>query len=365
MIRFLDGFRDPTAARALGAEIEVLGARLSAAGRSVTLMEVCGTHTMAISRFGIRSMLPDSVSLVSGPGCPVCVTPPGYLDAAIDLARRGIHLCTFGDMVRVPASNGAALEGVRASGGVVQVCYSPGDAVTYAREHPDVEVVFLAIGFETTLAPTVSILLRPDLPRNFSMLTAFKLVPPALRALMADPGIAIDAFLCPAHVSVITGAEVYREFSGPEGVPCVIAGFEPLDILSGIRAMLMQLLEGRAEVENEYERVVSPEGNVRAQAVMAQTLTPVDADWRGIGSIPSSGMALREAFHAYDAARRFELEIGPGEEPGGCACGVVIKGHMAPKACPLFGTRCTPATPVGPCMVSTEGSCAAAFQYET
>ncbi len=363
-MKYLEGFRNPGAARALRADIAAQAATLAARGRTLTIMEVCGSHTMAIARYGIRELLPENVDLVSGPGCPVCVTNPGYLDAAIALAARGVQLVTFGDMLNVPGS-ASSLAACRARGGDVRVCYGPATALELARAQPEREVVFLAIGFETTCAPSVSMLdrARREGVRNLSLLTAFKLVPPALAALRTDPDLRIDAFLCPAHVSAIIGAQAYEPFAGPGGVPCVIAGFEPLDILYGLAGILRQAVHGEARVENQYARVVRQGGNPAAQALMAAYLEPADAAWRGVGVIPASGLGLRAAYGDWDAARRHNLTVGPGVEPRGCACGDVIKGKLRPPACPLFGRRCTPDTPVGPCMVSSEGSCAAWYKY--
>jgi hydrogenase expression/formation protein HypD len=362
---YIDGFRDPAAAAALRGRLQALGAALAAQGRDVRVMEVCGSHTMSIARYGLRELLPPNVTLLSGPGCPVCVTAPGYIDAAIALAQRGAIVATFGDMLHVPGSD-RSLASCRAEGGAIEVCYSPRDALALAQANPGREVVFLGIGFETTVAPVVSLV---DLaPRaqvaNVSLLASFKLVPPALRAVLADPEVRVDAFLCPAHVSAIIGMAPYEEFARQRGRPCVIAGFEPLDILYGLCGILAQLVEGRAEVENQYARVVRPGGNPTAQAVMARFLQPADTHWRGIGLLPASGLVLRPEFAAYDAEKKFNLAIGPGRESPGCRCGDVIKGKCHPPGCPFFASRCTPLNPVGPCMVSSEGTCAAWYKYQ-
>jgi hydrogenase expression/formation protein HypD len=327
-------------------------------------MEVCGTHTMAIARSGIRSVLPDNIDLLSGPGCPVCVTEPGYIDAAVELAGAGRWIVTFGDMIDVPGST-TTLARARANGARVVPCYSPTTALTLARENPNREIVFLSVGFETTVGPAVSIVEEASQAgvRNVSLLTAFKTVPSALRTLLADPDIEIDAFLCPAHVSAIIGSRAYEPVSGSAGVPCVIAGFEPLDILLGIKGILDQIVAGESRVVNQYTRVVRENGNPKAQALIARMLEPIDARWRGIGVIPSSGLGLRSAYRTYDAARKHGLTIAPGIESPGCRCGDVIKGKLKPPECPLFGKRCTPDDAVGPCMVSAEGSCAAHFKY--
>ena len=362
---YIEPFRDPAAAAALRARLQELGAALAAAGRSVRVMEVCGSHTMAIARFGIRELLPPNVTLLSGPGCPVCVTAPGYIDAAIALARKGAMLATFGDMLNVPGSE-SSLAACRAAGGAIEVCYSPRGALALAESNHTREVVFLGIGFETTTAPVVSLigLAQHDSVKNLSLLAAFKLVPPALHAVLADPAVKVDAFLCPAHVSAIIGMHPYEPFARDHGKPCVIAGFEPLDILYGICGILTQIVEGRSVVENQYERVVRPDGNPKARAVMERFLQPADTHWRGMGLLPASGLVLRPEFAAYDAEKRFGLTIGPGRESPGCLCGDVIKGKCPPPECPFFAKRCTPLRPVGPCMVSTEGTCAAWYKYQ-
>lgn len=363
-MKYLDGFRNPAAASALRERIHRVAAPLEGRGRRVCIMEVCGSHTMAIGRHGIRDLLPPVVDLVSGPGCPVCVTDAGYVDTAIELAGRGADICTFGDMLNVPGST-TSLAAARAAGATVTICYSPLDALARARADRTREVVFLAIGFETTIAPVISLI---DMAReasldNISLLTAFKLVPPALEALATDPDLRVDGFLCPAHVSAIIGSDAYTAFATHHHRPCVVAGFEPLDILMGIEAILHQLASGEARVENQYSRVVTRQGNRRAQALMARLLQPADADWRGLGRVPASGLALRPEFERFDAERRFGLTVGRGREPAGCRCGDVIKGKIRPPDCPLFGKACTPSRAIGPCMVSSEGSCAAWFKY--
>ncbi len=362
-MRYLDGFRDPDAGRALAGQIQERGATLAAKGGRVRMMEVCGTHTMSIARYGIRDVLPENVELVSGPGCPVCVTDTGYIDAAISLAERGHIVATFGDLVRVPGSSGTLAE-ARGRGAHVEVCYSPEAALDLARAHPDREVVFLGIGFETTTAPVLSLvpLAAAAGLTNLSLLTAFKLVPPALDALLADPLVAVHAFICPAHVSAIIGSEAYRPYV-EQGVPAVVAGFEPLDILMAVSEIIDQHTRGVAELVNQYDRVVRPDGNARAQALFAKYLEPVDAAWRGIGVIPQSGLGLRSDYAAFDASLKLDAPISAGEPDKRCRCGDVLKGIITPQGCPLFGRGCTPLRPVGPCMVSSEGSCAAYFKY--
>lgn len=328
------------------------------------IMEVCGSHTMAIARYGIRDILPDRISLISGPGCPVCVTDAGYIDAAVELARRGITVVTFGDMLNVPGSE-TSLATVRSEGSPIEVCYSPRRALELAKEMPAQEIVFLAIGFETTVAPCIAIIdqAADQGIDNLSILVAFKLVPPALAALGADPELNIDAFLCPAHVSAVIGADAYTPFTGERGVPCVIAGFEPLDILLGLKGILVQRVDGTAKVDNQYSRVVTAKGNSRALAVMAKYLEATDVSWRGMGVIPLSGLALKAEWSRYDAAARHDITVRAGKMNPACLCGNVIKGIARPFDCPMFGQTCTPNRPIGPCMVSSEGYCAAYFKY--
>ena len=363
-MRYIEGFRGSRPAAYLRREIERHASVLAEQGRRVQLMEVCGSHTMAIGRFGIRGMLPENVGLLSGPGCPVCVTYAGYVDAAIELCRRGCVIATFGDMLRVPGSE-ATLAQARSEGGRVEVCYSPEGALELARRRPEQEVVFLAIDFETTVAPVVSLV--PTAERegieNLSLLVAFKVVPPALEALIADPQVRIDGFLCPAHVSAIIGSEAYRPVVDEHRLPCVVAGFEPLDILYGISGLLEMLAEDRPDLVNQYSRVVRPEGNPRAQRLIETYLEPVDTPWRGLGTIPASGLGLKPAYAAFDAESRFGVETGGGRTDPRCRCGDVLKGMVQPSECPLFATVCTPRHPVGACMVSSEGSCAAHYMY--
>jgi hydrogenase expression/formation protein HypD len=294
----------------------------------------------------------------------VCVTDAGYIDAAIDLADRGVIVATFGDMVKVRGSRESLAE-CRARGGRVEACYSPSVAIDLARSNPDKQVVFLAIGFETTVAPVVSIipLAEKNSVSNISLLTAFKLVPPALDVLVADPELRIDAFLCPAHVSAIIGSRPYEAFVEKHPIPCVIAGFEPLDILYGIEGILKQILEGKARVENQYNRVVKRDGNRRARQITDRYLAPADAVWRGLGRVPQSGLELRPAFSRYDAREKHGIQIKDGSVDPKCRCGEVIKGKIKPMECALFGRACAPLHPIGPCMVSEEGSCAAYYKF--
>jgi len=363
-MKYINGFRNPGAAGALKNDIHSLVAALPQSNRTTNIMEVCGSHTMAIARYGIRDILPAPIHLISGPGCPVCVTDAGYIDTAIELARRGVVLVTFGDMLNVPGSE-TSLAAVRSEGHAIEVCYSPLRALELAREMPDRQIVFLAIGFETTVAPALAIIERAEAEgiANLSLLVAFKLVPPALKALMGDTRLQIDAFLCPAHVSAIIGADAYLPFTGENGVPCVIAGFEPLDILLGLKGILKQLVDGVARVDNQYSRVVTAAGNALAQQLMEKYLDPADVSWRGIAVIPDSGLALKSEWSQYDAEKRHHISVSIGEVDPACRCGDVIKGIASPFDCPMFGNVCTPGKPSGPCMVSSEGSCAAYYKY--
>ncbi|MBF0176694.1 MAG: hydrogenase formation protein HypD [Magnetococcales bacterium] len=364
-MNYMDGFRRLEAAVHFRARLAGHGRALAGQGRKVHLMEVCGSHTMAIARYGIRGFLPEQVALVSGPGCPVCVTDPGLIDVAITLAGQGVIVATFGDMVRVPGSH-ATLAKARAAGGRIEICYSPLQALQLAIHHPESEVVFLAVGFETTIAPIVAMLdtaMRQGVA-NLSLLTAFKLVPPALDALLADPDIRIDGLLCPAHVSAIIGADAYRPYAERHGVACVVAGFEPLDILYGLDGLVEQLVTNKPCVDNQYSRVVKAEGNRQAQRLMAHYLEPAAAAWRGLGSIPESALVLRRQFARYDALQRHGLTLQPGRHNPRCLCGEVLKGKIRPRECSLFGVACLPEQPLGPCMVSSEGSCAAEYKYE-
>lgn len=361
-MRLIDGFRLPGAARWLARDLAALGEAL--APRRVRLMEVCGSHTMAIARHVLRDLLPDNVRLVSGPGCPVCVTDAGYVDAAIALAERGAALVTFGDMMRVPGSR-RSLADARTEGARVQVCYSPSQALASAAAEPGTDHVMLAVGFETTAAPLAA-MAREARRRglaNLTLLTAIKTVPPALDALVADPALAIDGFLCPAHVSAIIGARAYEPYAREHGRPCVVAGFEPLDILLGVKGLLEQLVADSPRVENQYERVVRPDGNPAAQRLIAEVFRPADAWWRGLGTLSDSGLELGEGYEDLDAAVRFDRPVVAGRSNPACQCGDVLKGLIEPAECRLFGEPCTPDRPLGPCMVSSEGSCAAAWKY--
>lgn len=332
----------------------------------VNLMEVCGTHTMSIHRFGLKNFLPSNVKLLSGPGCPVCVTPVSAIDYACALSRQeGITIATFGDMLRVPGSQ-SSLEKERAGGARIEIIYSPLDALDLASKNTDRTVVFLGVGFETTV-PAVALTVKKAGEkeiRNFFVLVLHKLIPPAMEALLSSGEIKLHGFICPAHVSAVIGARPYEKLLGKFHVPCVIAGFEPLDILGGIDMLLRQICSGKPSVENEYNRVVKREGNASAQAVIDEVFEVSASEWRGLGTIPSSGLAFRKKYRVYDAKSRFSISIPPRAEDGPqCLCGAVLRGVKTPADCPLFGSTCTPEHPKGACMVSSEGTCSAWFKY--
>jgi hydrogenase expression/formation protein HypD len=354
-------------------------------GGTMKIMEVCGTHTMAIARFGIRSILPEGLALISGPGCPVCVTPSSVIRQALELSQRVENtIVTFGDMMRVPTGN-QTLEMRKAEGADIRIVYSVLDMIEMAKKDPDRNFVFISVGFETTTPGTALAVLEAEKQEleNVFFLLANRRVIPALHALAAAPDIQIRGFLCPGHVSVIIGYGAYHDISERYSIPCVIAGFEPVDILMAIDDIVARIAQGAAGVGNAYGRVVTESGNSRALEIMDRIFEPVDAPWRGIGVIPQSGLTFRREYEHFDALRKFGIrhmairepavkqpavkqpanhDVSD-DEPAGCRCGDVLKGVILPTECALFGNRCTPSTPVGPCMVSTEGSCAAYYKY--
>ena len=352
-------FKDPKLARGLIETIHRL------APEHATLMEVCGTHTVAIARNGIRDLMPEGLRLASGPGCPVCVTCNRDIDTVIALARiPNVTITTFGDMTRVPGSTSSLLA-EQAAGRSVEIVYSPLDALAFAKAHPEREVVFVGVGFETT-TPLVAMAIKRAKAMglsNFTVFAAHKNMPGALELLVGDPTLELDALILPGHVSTIIGAEPYRFLAEKYGIPGVITGFEPVDVLQGIAMLVRQLHEGRAEIEIAYARGVMPEGNPVALAAIDEVFETCTATWRGLGDIPGSGYHIRDEFANFDAVRRFEPDVEPTRDPKGCRCGDVLRARIAPNECPLFRTVCTPENPVGPCMVSSEGSCAAYYRY--
>lgn len=358
-MKYVDEYRDGETARGWAERIAKVTTR------PWTLMEVCGGQTHAILRFGVDQLLPEAIRLVHGPGCPVCVTPVEILDRAHALAARPeVLFCSFGDMLRVPGSRDDLLS-VRARGGNVRMVYSPLDAVRIAKESPDQQVVFFAVGFETTAPANAMAVYQAaqEGVENFSLLVSHVRVPPAMAAVLAAPENRVQGFLAAGHVCSVMGFHEYEPLVEQYHVPIVVTGFEPVDILQGIYLCVRQLEEGRAEVENQYARAVRREGNRTAQALMEDVFDVVPRKWRGIGEIAESGLALREKYAAFDAVRRFELAELTVEEPGECLSGLVLQGIRKPTECPAFGTRCTPEHPLGATMVSSEGACAAYFRY--
>jgi hydrogenase expression/formation protein HypD len=362
-MRFVDEYRDPDLARRLAARIAEVAPR----DRHVKIMEICGGHTHAIYRFGVQGFLPANIELVHGPGCPVCVIPMGRVDDGIALAHSSddVILTCFGDMLRVPGSNGSFLDAT-AAGADIRMVYSPLDALRIARENPDRQVVFYAIGFETTAPSTALTVQRAhrDGVDNFSVLCSHVTIVPPLQAILATPDLQLDAFVAPGHVSTVVGCAPYEFIAAEHGKPVVVAGFEPLDVLEAVSWIVTQLVEGRAQVENQYSRVVSWDGNPAALQAMDDVFTLRDHfEWRGLGSLPHSALRLSDRYAALDAERRFTLPGARVADPKACQCGQVLTGTVRPWECKVFGTACTPANPIGTCMVSSEGACAAYYNY--
>ncbi len=368
-MKYIDEFRDGELARQIGLRIHA-EARTD---RLYRFMEFCGGHTHALSRYGVTELLPPQVQMIHGPGCPVCVLPIGRIDMAIQLAlARGAIVCTYGDTMRVPASQGLSLIKAKARGGDIRMVYSAADALKTAQAHPDREVVFLAIGFETTTPPTALVVLQADKLklRNFSVLCCHVLTPAAVTHILAAPDadqhgrVELDGFVGPAHVSIVIGSDPYVPFAQGWHQPVVIAGFEPLDVMQAILMLIRQVNEGRAEVENEFTRAVTPQGNLAAQQVVAEVFEVRDAfEWRGLGEVPHSALKLRDRYAAFDAEKRFDLHYQPVPDHKACECGAILRGVKRPTDCKLFGTVCTPDNPMGSCMVSSEGACAAHYSY--
>jgi hydrogenase expression/formation protein HypD len=361
-MRYVDEYRDPDLARRLSGEI----AGLVEPGRGVKLMEVCGGHTHTIYKHGVEDLLPDEVELVHGPGCPVCVIPKGRQDDAIALAERPeVIFTTFGDMMRVPGTTGSLLD-AKARGADVRMVYSPLDALRIARENPDREVVFFAIGFETT-APSTALTLRRARAEgiaNFSAFCNHVVVIPAIEAILDSPDLSLDGFVGPGHVSTVIGLRPYGFIASERGKPVVVSGFEPLDVLQSVEMLLRQLAEGRCEVENQYARVVSEQGNPLALEAIEETMELRETfEWRGLGFIPASAMRIRDTYADWDAEVRFEVPGIRVADPKACQCGEVLRGAIRPWECKVFGTACTPEQPIGTCMVSSEGACAAYYNY--
>jgi len=369
-MKYVDEFRD-------GALAQQIGARIRAEvqpGRDYRFMEFCGGHTHAIARYGVAELLPPNLRMIHGPGCPVCVLPIGRIDQAIGLAlERGAIVCTYGDTMRVPASGGLSMMKAKARGADIRMVYSAADALKIARQHPEREVVFFAIGFETTTPPTALVVKQAAQEglKNFSVLCCHVLTPGAIAHILDAPeakqwgdAVALDGFVGPAHVSIVIGSAPYEAFARDYRKPVVIAGFEPLDVMQAILMLVRQVNEGRAEVENEFTRAVSREGNHAAQAVVAEVLELRESfEWRGLGEVAYSALRLKPAYAAFDAEKRFGLTYRPVADHKQCECGAILRGVKRPTDCKLFGTVCTPDNPMGSCMVSSEGACAAHYAY--
>ncbi|MDD2897617.1 MAG: hydrogenase formation protein HypD [Desulfuromonadaceae bacterium] len=361
-MKFQDEFRSRELVQNMATTIRRMAERLPA---PVNFMEVCGTHTTSIYQYGIRSLLPENVRLVSGPGCPVCVTPIGYVDTALACAAEpDVIIATFGDMLRVPGSRSSLMK-QRACGADIRIVYSSLDAVALAQNNPDRRVVFLGVGFETT-APTIAASILEASRRkldNYCVLAAHKTMPVPMDILSGDPDLNLSGYLCPAHVSTVIGGNAYRPLADKYHIPCVVTGFEPADVMQGIEMLMAQILRNESTVEIQYRRAVTWDGNPKARALLHRIFEPCDAIWRGLGLLPGSGLAIRPEYAVFDAEQVMTLDVPVAVENPACLCGEILKGKRAPLSCPLFGTLCTPESPVGACMVSSEGTCSAAYKY--
>jgi hydrogenase expression/formation protein HypD len=368
-MKYIDEFRDGEIARKIADRL----ADEAHADKSYSFMEFCGGHTHAISRYGVAELLPPNVRMVHGPGCPVCVLPIGRIDLAIELAlKRNVIVCSYGDTMRVPASNGLSMVKAKARGGDIRMVYSAADAMSIARQNPEREVVFFAIGFETTTPPTALIIrdAQREGLKNFSVLCCHVLTPAAITHILESPEVQqygtvpIDGFVGPAHVSIVIGSGPYEQFALQYRKPVVIAGFEPLDVMQAVLMLVRQVNDGRFVVENEFTRAVNREGNLNAQALVNQVFEMRSVfEWRGLGEVPYSALKIRPAFAEYDAERRFSLDYKAVADNKACECGAILRGVKKPIDCKIFGTVCTPENPVGSCMVSSEGACAAHYSY--
>ncbi len=368
-MKYVDEFRDGQLAKGLAAAI----AREVRPDRIYSFMEFCGGHTHAISRYGVTDLLPANVRMIHGPGCPVCVLPIGRVDMAIELAvDHGVTLCTYADTVRIPASKGLSLMKAKAQGGDIRMIYSAADALSLAQQQPDRQVVFFAIGFETTTPPTAVVIKQARALglKNFSVLCCHVLTPSAISAILESPEVRqygtvpLDGFIGPAHVSTVIGSRPYEFFAEEYRKPVVIAGFEPLDVMQAILMLVKQVNEGRAEVENEFSRAVTRDGNIKAQNLVAEVFElRREFEWRGLNLVPYSALRIRKEFAEFDAERRFPVAYRPVADNKACECGAILRGVKRPQDCKLFGTVCTPENPVGSCMVSSEGACAAHYTY--
>jgi hydrogenase expression/formation protein HypD len=357
-MKYIDEYRDKNIVQSLAKKIRQVSKK------EIVLMEVCGGHTMSIQKFGIPSLLPENIKLVSGPGCPVCVSSRNFIDHAIALSKiKNVIIATFGDLIRVPGSY-SSLEKEKAAGADVRIVYSPLTAVQLAKENPQKEIIFLGIGFETTAPTSAAAVLNASKEniRNFYLLSSHKIMPPAMAALI-DEGVKINGYICPGHVTTITGISIYKPIVDKYKLGCVVCGFEPVDIMQTILMLVEQYENNKPTVEIQYKRVVKPEGNIIAQKLMNEVYELRADWWRGLGEIPGSGLRPNEKYAKHDAERMFNLEVPEPIEPKGCICGEILKGLKSPKECKLFGKVCSPDDPVGACMVSSEGACQAYYKY--
>lgn len=361
-MKHVSEYRDPSASAKLLGAVSALSSRF---GKKTRFMEVCGTHTMAAAKMGLEKILPSSIELLSGPGCPVCVSPASFIGKAVEYAGKdGVIVATFGDMMKVP-SRGNSLEKQRGLGSDIRVVYSPLDALAIAEENRDKTVIFLGVGFETTAPAVAASVLEAEASGadNFLVLCGHKTMPAAMKAIVNDPGIQIDGFICPGHVSAVIGSRPYEFLSRDYKMPCVIAGFEPLDIIQALYMLLSLVIRGGAGVENQYKRAVARDGNIKAVELLYRVFEPADSRWRGIGVIPASGLKFRGRYSDFDAEKRIPVNAPDADEPAGCICGDILKGKARPEECVLFAKACSPSNPVGACMVSAEGTCAASYRY--
>ena len=357
-MKYIDEFRDKSLVKNITGQIHKISTK------PVALMEVCGGHTMAIQKFGIPSLLPGNIRLLSGPGCPVCVTGREYIDKAVALARqKDVIITTYGDLIRVPGSE-STLDMEKANGAQIRMVFSTLEALKIAKTNPDKKIVFLGIGFETTTPSSAMgiILAEQEKLKNFFVLSSHKVMPPAMSALI-DEGVKIDGYIAPGHVSTITGSSIYKDIPERYNLSVVISGFEPVDLLQSIYMLVRQREENTPKVEIQYKRVVMPEGNKKALAMMDQVFESRDDWWRGLGVLPDSGLGIRDKYARYDAEKQFDIQVKQAPEPKGCICGEILKGLKNPKECKLFGKACNPQNPVGACMVSSEGACHAYYKY--
>jgi hydrogenase expression/formation protein HypD len=359
-VKYVNEYRDPELGKKLLERIR------NRSRKPTRLMEFCGGHTVAILKHGLRQLLPANIQMLSGPGCPVCVTAAADLDKAIALGHLpGVIIASFGDMVRVPGSR-ASLQQARGEGADVRIVYSAQDALTIARDNPDKSVVFIGIGFETT-APTIAASIlqaEQEKIKNYYVLSLHKVCPPIMKAILDLGEVRLDGIICPGHVSAIIGSRPYQFIAADYHIACAVSGFEPVDILLAVDRLVEQIESGRPQVEIAYRRGVRPEGNTTALRLMETVFEIGVANWRGIGAVPASGLQLKVKYQQFDAEKNFTIDTGPAHEPKGCICGAILRGVSTPKECKLFHRTCTPEHPVGPCMVSAEGSCAAYYQYE-